>query len=386
MRERLFAIVVWSVPRRAGRRGGGTAHRGARRRARRCAASSMASSTRRPRERRRRRCRRSSPRAWRAGRRGWRLRRSARRSTSRRGARVRLLVPGDPEWPAGWTTSGDHAPLLPVGARRPARRSPPRSRRSRSSGRARRPATASTSRWSSRRNSSTAASPSCPAPPTASTAWRTARPWRRAARRWRCWPAASTAPTRPGTRNLLERIASAGAVVSEVPCGAAPTKWRFLQRNRLIAALGQATVVVEAGWRSGSLNTAGHAAALGRPLGAVPGPVTSAASAGCHRLLREFDARCVTTVDEVMELLGRRGVARRRRTMSGGRGAPGRTERGGDPCARRAHVARTAATRGCRTPLRSGDRRCRGGAGAAGDGRRRRPRRSGLAPGCPSAG
>jgi len=107
-----------------------------------------------------------------------------------------------------------------------------------------------------------------------------------------------------GHANLLERIASAGAVVSEVPCGGAPTKWRFLSRNRLIAALGQATVVIEAGWRSGSLNTAGHAAALGRPLGAVPGPVTSAASAGCHRLLREFDARCVTTVDEVMELLG----------------------------------------------------------------------------------
>lgn len=78
----------------------------------------------------------------------------------------------------------------------------------------------------------------------------------------------------------------------------------MLQRNRLIAALGSATIVVEAGWRSGSLNTAGHAAALGRPLGAVPGPVTSAASAGCHRLLREYDARCVTNVDEIMEMLG----------------------------------------------------------------------------------
>src|SRR5690606_17353802 len=64
----------------------------------------------------------------------------------------------------------------------------------------------------------------------------------------------------------------------------------------------RATVVVEAGWRSGSLNTAGHAAALGRPLGAVPGPVTSAASAGCHRLMREYDARCVTSAAEVREL------------------------------------------------------------------------------------
>lgn len=107
-----------------------------------------------------------------------------------------------------------------------------------------------------------------------------------------------------GHSALLERIAETGAIVSEVPCGAAPTKWRFLARNRLIAALGGATVVVEAGRRSGSLNTAAHAATLGRPIGAVPGAITSAASAGCHRLLREFDARCVTSVDEVMELLG----------------------------------------------------------------------------------
>lgn len=111
-------------------------------------------------------------------------------------------------------------------------------------------------------------------------------------------------PYPAGHSHLIERIAGSGAVVSEVPCGTTPTKWRFLQRNRLIAALADATVVVEAGWRSGSLNTAGHAAALSRPLGAVPGPVTSAASAGCHRLLREFDARCVTNADEVFELLG----------------------------------------------------------------------------------
>lgn len=101
---------------------------------------------------------------------------------------------------------------------------------------------------------------------------------------------------------LLARIVEAGAVISELPCGAAPTKWRFLQRNRLIAAMTGATIVLEAGWRSGSLNTAGHAAALGRPLGAVPGPVTSAASAGCHRLIREYDAVCVTTAAEMAEL------------------------------------------------------------------------------------
>ncbi len=103
--------------------------------------------------------------------------------------------------------------------------------------------------------------------------------------------------------DLLLRIAASGAVVSELPCGSSPTKWRFLQRNRLIAASAHATVVVEAGWRSGSLNTAGHAAALGRPLGAVPGPVTSVTSAGCHRLLREYDAVCVTSAADVVEMV-----------------------------------------------------------------------------------
>lgn len=71
----------------------------------------------------------------------------------------------------------------------------------------------------------------------------------------------------------------------------------------MIAAASQATVVVEAGSRSGSLNTAGHAAHLGRPLGAVPGPVTTAHSIGCHRLLREYDATCVTSGDEMMQLI-----------------------------------------------------------------------------------
>lgn len=107
-----------------------------------------------------------------------------------------------------------------------------------------------------------------------------------------------------GHETLLSRIVERGAVVSEVPPGTAPTKWRFLQRNRLIAAASAATVVVEAGWRSGSLNTAGHAAALGRPLGAVPGPVTSSASAGCHRLIREYDAVCVTSAAEMAALVG----------------------------------------------------------------------------------
>lgn len=105
-----------------------------------------------------------------------------------------------------------------------------------------------------------------------------------------------------GHEALLRRVAGEGAVVSEAPCGAAPTRWRFLQRNRLIAAMADAVVVVEAGRRSGSLNTAAHAFDLGRPVGVVPGPITSASSAGCHRLLRERPAEVVTTPGEIMQL------------------------------------------------------------------------------------
>lgn len=118
---------------------------------------------------------------------------------------------------------------------------------------------------------------------------------------------------------LLHRIiATPGcAVATEVPPGTTPTRWRFLQRNRLIAASTAATVVVEAGARSGSLNTAGHAASLGRPLGAVPGPVTSASSAGCHRLLREFDAICVTSTAEVLDLVGIGSTPERETALTG---------------------------------------------------------------------
>lgn len=125
-----------------------------------------------------------------------------------------------------------------------------------------------------------------------------------------------------GNAGLIDRIAGSGVVVSEVPCGSAPTKWRFLQRNRLIAALADATVVVEAGWRSGSLNTAGHAAALSRPLGAVPGPITSAASAGTHRLLREYGAHCITSAADVREMIGLDGPA----TVGGVLDVRGRTD------------------------------------------------------------
>jgi DNA processing protein len=101
---------------------------------------------------------------------------------------------------------------------------------------------------------------------------------------------------------LIERIAMHGCVATEVPPGSAPTRWRFLERNRLTAAMTTATVVVEAAWRSGAIGTANRALEYGRPVGAVPGPVTASMSAGCHRLLRQ-GATCVTDVQELFELL-----------------------------------------------------------------------------------
>jgi DNA processing protein len=94
-------------------------------------------------------------------------------------------------------------------------------------------------------------------------------------------------------------------------------------RNRLIAAVSAATVVVEAGARSGSLNTANHALALERPLGAVPGPVTSVSSSGCHRLLRESGAVCITSADDVMDLVSAWGGLIRPEPVEDARDAPG---------------------------------------------------------------
>jgi len=110
-----------------------------------------------------------------------------------------------------------------------------------------------------------------------------------------------------GNQGLFAAIAAQGAVVSELPPGRGPTRPGFLIRNRVIAALSQGTVVVEAALRSGALNTARHAAELSRPLMAVPGPVTSAASAGCHELIREFGATLVTSAADVLEMIAPAG-------------------------------------------------------------------------------
>ena len=120
-------------------------------------------------------------------------------------------------------------------------------------------------------------------------------------------------------RQLLDHLAAEGAVVSETAARAgAPTRLRFLSRNRLIAALTRGTVVVEAALRSGALNTANWAGRLNRPLMGVPGPVTSAPSQGVHQLIRTGAATLVTSGEDVLELVGaagehlRRGAARAR--------------------------------------------------------------------------
>jgi DNA processing protein len=116
-------------------------------------------------------------------------------------------------------------------------------------------------------------------------------------------------PYPAGHADLFADIAAHGLVISEWPPGRQPARLRFLVRNRTIAALTRGTVIVEAGERSGALNTARHAAQLGRPLMAVPGPVTSAQSAGCHRIIREWAATCVTCADDVIELLSPLGAS-----------------------------------------------------------------------------
>jgi DNA processing protein len=104
-----------------------------------------------------------------------------------------------------------------------------------------------------------------------------------------------------GHHELFAAIAAQGVVVSEWPPDRAPTRPGFLVRNRVIAALSCGTVVVEAALRSGALSTARHARDLCRPLMAVPGPVTSDMSQGCHEIIREWGAVCVTRAQEVIE-------------------------------------------------------------------------------------
>lgn len=111
-----------------------------------------------------------------------------------------------------------------------------------------------------------------------------------------------------GHQALLARIADEGLLISQSPPGTAPQRHRFLTRNHMIAALTRATVVVEAALRSGTTATANAAFALNRPVLAVPGPIHSAASAGCHVLVRERGAMLATRVEDVLELVSPMGL------------------------------------------------------------------------------
>jgi DNA processing protein len=111
-------------------------------------------------------------------------------------------------------------------------------------------------------------------------------------------------PYPPSRRRLYERIVAHGCVVSELPPGFNAYRWSFVARNRIIAGLATLTVVVEAAERSGSLTTADFAAQLGRPVGAVPGPVTSRFSAGTNGLLAAGAGMVRDTRDVLDQLLG----------------------------------------------------------------------------------
>jgi DNA processing protein len=112
-----------------------------------------------------------------------------------------------------------------------------------------------------------------------------------------------------GHHDMFRTIRTNGAAVSEWPPGRLPTRPGFLVRNRVIAALSRGTVVVEAAQRSGALSTARHARDQNRPLMAVPGPVTSILSVGCHDIIRNWGAVCVTGAQDVIELLSFPGDA-----------------------------------------------------------------------------
>jgi DNA processing protein len=134
-------------------------------------------------------------------------------------------------------------------------------------------------------------------------------------------------PYPAGHKDLLDAIAGRGVVVSEWPPGRNATRLRFLIRNRVIAALATGTLVVEAAQRSGALNSARHARDLDRRLMAVPGPITSDLSAGCHHIIREWQGTLVTSAAEVAEYLSPVG-AMLPQAPGGGSGATGQSAGG----------------------------------------------------------
>lgn len=107
-----------------------------------------------------------------------------------------------------------------------------------------------------------------------------------------------------GNSNLLNQIVARGVLFSEVPPGTTSARFRFLNRNRIIAALSRLVIVTEARHRSGALNTVSHAVELGRDVAAVPGSVFAPNSAGCHRLIGEGSAVLLTSPQDALALVG----------------------------------------------------------------------------------
>lgn len=107
-----------------------------------------------------------------------------------------------------------------------------------------------------------------------------------------------------GNNNLLNQVIARGVLLSEVPPGTSSARFRFLNRNRIIAALSRLVIVTEARHRSGALNTASHAVELSREVAAVPGSVFAPNSAGCHRLISEGSAALLTSPQDALELVG----------------------------------------------------------------------------------
>ena len=198
-----------------------------------------------------------------------------------------LLLPGDPEWPVGMDDLGVHAPLVLWRRGRPRADQPPVSSR---------PCLAVVGARSNTLAGAEACAEITSAAADAGCTTVSGGAYGIDAVAHRVAIAAG-APTvavlaggidqlyPAGNVELLGNVARQGVLLAESPPGTPPTRWRFLARNRLIAAMGDAVVVVEAAARSGALNTAHHAAQLGRAVFAVPGAFSSPASVGCHRLV-----------------------------------------------------------------------------------------------------
>lgn len=136
-----------------------------------------------------------------------------------------------------------------------------------------------------------------------------------AAAHWGALQAGRTVAVMPGGldrlyplahRELFEQISMSGALVSQYPLGVSPARFRFLERNALIAALADVVVVIEAGMRVGAMDVARRAARLGRPVGAFPGPVDLGTHAGSNTLIHDGAATLIRDADDVRELLERR--------------------------------------------------------------------------------